>query len=214
MNIDKINVILYRDEIDMVAKEIFEHLHATLSDCIFDTLLLSTEDNGKEKAFTGIRCFDARSTYNSIRKHLLDSFSNNAHIAIATPFVDAKLIQNFGSFEGITTKPTRDWVVWTQTNTNNMTKPKQTFETKMIEIVSAKYDMNYRIALEFSDGKKRTVSLKQFVEGNENDEIRELEDIAEFKKFSIEHGGLHWANNSLSLSAKFLYDCDYYITTI
>lgn len=85
-----------------------------------------------------------------------------------------------------------------------------------IEITSARYDMNYRIALTFSDGKEKTVKLKELVESSKNKKIQELQDTNEFKKFRIEHGGLHWENNSLSLSPEFLYnaECDIYDITI
>lgn len=80
----------------------------------------------------------------------------------------------------------------------------------MINVIGSKYHGDYRIMVWFNAGAEcRILDFEPILRKSENPDVRELLDKEKFKQFHIEHGGLCWDNNALSLSARSLWFGDY-----
>lgn len=83
-----------------------------------------------------------------------------------------------------------------------------------MKVVSAMYLSKYRIRVWFNCFKgEKNVDIEPILQSSANPSIKELLDVRKFRQFHIEHGGLCWDNNALSLSAESLYDGSYLNTT-
>jgi len=72
-------------------------------------------------------------------------------------------------------------------------------------IEQAKYQEDYKIFLNFDDGLKGIVDLKNFIFNNSFSAFKRLQDKKQFKDFSLENHTLVWGND-LDLAPEFLYD--------
>ncbi len=73
----------------------------------------------------------------------------------------------------------------------------------MLSILNAHYQNEYKVSLEFSDNKKATVDLKDFILNGNIKPFKKLEDIEEFKNFQVDYT-LKWGDN-LDLAPEYLY---------
>ena len=73
----------------------------------------------------------------------------------------------------------------------------------MLHILNATYEDNYRISIEFSDHKKGTVDLKDFIFNGKIKPFKELMDINRFKQFTVDYT-IRW-NDNLDLAPEYLY---------
>ena len=62
----------------------------------------------------------------------------------------------------------------------------------VIEINKADYLENYKIKLEFSDGKIRTIDFANFLKSAKSPMTKKFLDVTEFKNFKIEYGDIVW----------------------
>ena len=79
-------------------------------------------------------------------------------------------------------------------------------EDLVIDIESAEYVEDYKLRLQFSDGKERTVDFGSFLHNSLNPLIRKYLDIDKFKKFSVEYGDLFWNDYDLCFPVADLYE--------
>ncbi len=75
---------------------------------------------------------------------------------------------------------------------------------KMLAIVEAEYLDDYKIRLEFSDGRKGVVNLKEMIKSDHRPIVHQLEDLELFKNFKLVHDTISWPND-LDLAPEFLY---------
>ena len=75
-----------------------------------------------------------------------------------------------------------------------------------IQIVSAKHAGDYRIRLEFGDGKVHEVDFKPFLVETRHPEIRAFLDPNRFADFRVEFGELIWGDYELCFPVADLYD--------
>jgi Protein of unknown function (DUF2442) len=71
-----------------------------------------------------------------------------------------------------------------------------------IKVVRATYEVDFKISLEFNDGIKGTVDLKNELWG---DVFSPLNDKSLFKQFTLTYGVLSWPNGA-DFAPEFLYD--------
>jgi hypothetical protein len=62
-----------------------------------------------------------------------------------------------------------------------------------LEITNAKYLNEFRISLEFNNGESKTVDLKDELEG---EVFQPLKDIEYFKDFSVKYNTIEWKNGA------------------
>ena len=67
----------------------------------------------------------------------------------------------------------------------------------VIEITKAEYVRDYSIRLSFSNGKKKTIDFKKFIESSSNPMTLQFKDKKKFSAFKIEYGDLVWGNYDL-----------------
>ncbi|GHT51380.1 molybdopterin-guanine dinucleotide biosynthesis protein MobA [Bacteroidia bacterium] len=72
---------------------------------------------------------------------------------------------------------------------------------KLIWVTDAKYVKDYKIALTFNDGLKKTVDLATHLYG---DIFEPLKDIDNFKNFSVSDWSVEWKNGA-DMAPEFLY---------
>ena len=77
-------------------------------------------------------------------------------------------------------------------------------QTKMIKLIHAKYDANYRVLLTFSDGHEAVFDGTQLLQ-REGPLLEPLRDEPYFKRVFIDAGALCWPNG-LELSPLKLYE--------
>jgi hypothetical protein len=74
-----------------------------------------------------------------------------------------------------------------------------------ISIKKAKYIKNYKIALEFNDGKKNVIDFKSFIFKSQHSDIRKYKDKDIFKNFNLNYGDIEWNDYELTFSINDLY---------
>ena len=79
------------------------------------------------------------------------------------------------------------------------------FQDDLIEIKTANYIGDFAIRLLFSDGTKRLVDFKPFLETSLHPSIRKYLDENKFKQFEIVDGNLNWNNYDLIFPLEDLY---------
>jgi len=73
----------------------------------------------------------------------------------------------------------------------------------MISILSAHYDNEYKILLEFSNHRRGKVDLKDFILNGKIKPFKQLESLEKFKQFQVDYT-LKW-NDDLDLAPEYLY---------
>lgn len=76
---------------------------------------------------------------------------------------------------------------------------------QIINISSASFLGDYRVSLQFDDGKQQTVDFKGFLMRSKHPEIRAYLDLAKFADFRIEYGELVWGDYDLCFPMIDLY---------
>lgn len=79
------------------------------------------------------------------------------------------------------------------------------FQVDLIEIKSAIYIGDFAIRLLFSDGVKRLVDFKPFLETSLHPSIQKYFDEKKFKQYKIIDGNLNWNNYDLIFPLEDLY---------
>ena len=79
-------------------------------------------------------------------------------------------------------------------------------EDLVIDIESAEYVEDYKLHLQFSDGKGRMVDFGPFLRNSLNPLIRKYLDLGEFKKFTVQYGDLFWNDYGLCFPSADLYE--------
>lgn len=77
---------------------------------------------------------------------------------------------------------------------------------KYLKIIRAKYVDNYKIEIEFDDGKVNIVNFEGFLKSSSNPEIKKYLDKELFKNFSIVEGDLDWNDFDLIFPILDLYE--------
>lgn len=75
----------------------------------------------------------------------------------------------------------------------------------LVNIEKAEYKGEFKIFLEFDDGKKGIVDLENFLQTNRLTVFKRICDIKEFQKFSLNHDTIVWGED-LDLAPEFLHD--------
>lgn len=75
----------------------------------------------------------------------------------------------------------------------------------MIWVTDASYVDGYRIEVEFSDGGRGEVDLKDAILNDHREIVRELKDLAQFKCFRVDMDTVVW-DNGFDLAPEFLYE--------
>ncbi|HET6557538.1 MAG TPA: DUF2442 domain-containing protein [Prolixibacteraceae bacterium] len=79
------------------------------------------------------------------------------------------------------------------------------FQDDLIEIRTANYIGDFAIRILFSDGTKRLVDFKPFLETSLHPSIRKYLDETKFKQFEIVDGNLNWNHYDLIFPLEDLY---------
>jgi hypothetical protein len=77
--------------------------------------------------------------------------------------------------------------------------------SKIISIKKAHYLDNYKIYLQFNDGKESILDFKDFITKSQHPDIKKYEDKNLFKKFNLEYGELQWNDYDLAFPIYDLY---------
>ena len=75
-----------------------------------------------------------------------------------------------------------------------------------ISIEKANYAGDYKIALEFNDGKENILDFKNFLIKSQHPDIKKYQDIDLFKKFNLKYGELEWNDYDLAFPIIDLYN--------
>lgn len=75
----------------------------------------------------------------------------------------------------------------------------------MIWVVDARYDGDYRIRIEFNDGRKGIVDLQETIFSDPRPIFAPLREKEFFRRFRVEMDTVVW-DNGLDLAPEFLYD--------
>jgi len=75
----------------------------------------------------------------------------------------------------------------------------------MIWVVDASYDGDYRISIEFNDGRKGIVDLQETIFNDSRPIFVPLREKEFFRRFRVEMDTVVW-DNGLDLAPEFLYD--------
>jgi len=75
----------------------------------------------------------------------------------------------------------------------------------MIWVVGASYESDYRISVEFNDGMRGMVDLRQIIFEDTRPIFAALREKELFRRFRVELDTLVW-DNGLDLAPEFLYD--------
>jgi len=76
----------------------------------------------------------------------------------------------------------------------------------ILDIVDAKFLGEYKIQISFSDGLKRVVDFKQFLQSAFHPDIKKYLDTKLFEQFTIDGGDLVWNDYELCFPLNDLYD--------
>lgn len=71
-----------------------------------------------------------------------------------------------------------------------------------LEVKNAKYLEEYKILLEFNNGVKKTVDLKDKLNG---EVFKQLKDINYFRTFAIRYNTIEW-NNGADFAPEYLFE--------
>ena len=71
-----------------------------------------------------------------------------------------------------------------------------------LEVKNAKYLEEYKILLEFNNGVKKTVDLKDKLNG---EVFKQLKDINYFRTFTIRYNTIEW-NNGADFAPEYLFE--------
>lgn len=71
------------------------------------------------------------------------------------------------------------------------------------EIIKAEYISDYKLKLDFEDGKKGIVNLENYV--NDKNIFSKFNDIEYFKNFYIDDGILTWGEGEIDIAPETLY---------
>jgi hypothetical protein len=74
-----------------------------------------------------------------------------------------------------------------------------------ISIISASYINEYKIEIEFNDGKKQIIDFENFLKVSKHPEVKKYLDLENFKKFQIVDGDLDWNDFDLTFPIWDLY---------
>ncbi|MCA9740360.1 MAG: DUF2442 domain-containing protein [Deferribacteres bacterium] len=75
----------------------------------------------------------------------------------------------------------------------------------LLEIKAAEYIDDYRIFLEFNDGYKAAVDLKEVLQNEQRKIFEPLKNPHYFKRFSLRFNTICWQND-VDFAPEFLYD--------
>ncbi len=73
----------------------------------------------------------------------------------------------------------------------------------MLSVISANYQNDYKIEVEFNDQKHGTVDLKDFILDGKIKPFKQLQDIEKFKNFQVDYT-IRW-NDEIDLAPEYLY---------
>lgn len=76
---------------------------------------------------------------------------------------------------------------------------------QVVDINKAQYVSDYKLKLQFSDGKEQIVDFKPFLSKSRHPDIRKYLDLGEFKSFSVVDGNLDWNDYELCFPTIDLY---------
>jgi uncharacterized protein DUF2442 len=76
---------------------------------------------------------------------------------------------------------------------------------KYFSIKKAKYIDNYKIYLQFNDGKESTLDFKEFIFKSQHPDIKKYKDLKLFKKFKLSYGEIEWNDYDLVFPIYDLY---------
>ncbi|SMN02248.1 hypothetical protein SPONN_669 [uncultured Candidatus Thioglobus sp.] len=76
---------------------------------------------------------------------------------------------------------------------------------KTISIIKANYQNDYKISLDFNDGKTRTIDFATFIQKSHHPDIKKYQNLTLFKQFNINHGDLEWNDYDLAFPINDLY---------
>ena len=71
----------------------------------------------------------------------------------------------------------------------------------LVRVIDVDYVKDYRLALTFSDGVKKTVDLKPHLKGKV---FEPLLDLDNFRQYGLNHSTIEWASGA-DLAPEFLY---------
>lgn len=74
----------------------------------------------------------------------------------------------------------------------------------MLSVIEAKHIGDYRIRIEFNDGRVGEVDLKEVIAGDQRAIFNQLKDIELFKRFKVKYDTLTWPNE-LDIAPEYLY---------
>jgi len=74
-----------------------------------------------------------------------------------------------------------------------------------INIQKAQHLSDYKIILEFNDGKKNTINFKDFITKSQHPDIQKYKDINTFKNFNLQYGEIEWNDYELAFPIDDLY---------
>lgn len=75
----------------------------------------------------------------------------------------------------------------------------------MVWVIGASYDGDYRICVEFNDGRKGIVDLRETIFNDPRPIFIPLRETDFFRRFRVEMDTVVW-DNGLDLAPEFLYD--------
>ena len=77
--------------------------------------------------------------------------------------------------------------------------------SKLISIEKAKYINDYKIYLQFNDGKENILDFENFILKSQHPDIKKYQDKDLFKNFNLEYGELEWNDYDLVFPIYDLY---------
>jgi hypothetical protein len=78
--------------------------------------------------------------------------------------------------------------------------------SKLISIKKANYIDDYKIYLQFNDGKENTLDFEKFIFKSQHPDIKKYKDKDLFKKFNLDYGELQWNDYDLAFPVYDLYE--------
>ena len=80
--------------------------------------------------------------------------------------------------------------------------------SKFLSIEKAKYIDDYKIYLQFNDGKENILDFENFILKSQHPDIKKYQDKNLFKNFNLEYGELEWNDYDLAFPLYDLYQGD------
>jgi hypothetical protein len=75
-----------------------------------------------------------------------------------------------------------------------------------LHVLNARYLNNFKIEVEFSDGKLDKIDFREFIIHHPNSMIRKYQDESLFKQFHLTLGNIEWGDLDMIFSVEFLYN--------